>query len=185
MRINLQTLSHEPLVWKNTLPAKFKGVRLPGANLASAQGAFGSVCIQELHAKHFHIQYKVFDVLEQFTSSEKWQGDGWHTRLILRGHMLQSINACNESRIYKNQLTAISDPSLLVANTFEKKTCITFDTFFNKRIISETLNDYPSFFKVVSNQKPGNLLTAWSDVETFELVYSVLHSKYKKDVRAL
>lgn len=184
MRINLQTLSHEPLVWKKKLPPHFKGVRLPGGTVVSAHGAFGSVCIQEIHEKHFRIQYKVFDVTQHFITEEKWQGEGLHSRLVLKGQLQQSLNSFEENCSYTNQLTFIAAAAVLT-NTFEKNTCITFDTFFTEKIISEILSDYPALYKTIKNQNTQKPQTAWADHETFELVNSILHSKYKKDFRKL
>ena len=82
MNLNLHTLSHAPLLWKNKLPVHFKGLRLPGGSLASAEGTFGSVCLQEVREKNFCIRYRVFDILEPFTVKEKLQGDGLHTCLV-------------------------------------------------------------------------------------------------------
>jgi len=183
MRINLQTLSHEPLVWKKILPPHFKGVRLPGGTLASANGAFGSVCIQEIREKYFHIQYKVFDILQHFITEEKWQGEGLHSRLILKGQVQQSLNSFDQNCSYTNQLTITA--AAILTNTFEKNTCITFDTFFTEKIIAEILSEYPALYKTIKNQTTQNPQTAWADHETFELVNSILHSKYKRDFRKL
>ena len=85
MNLNLLTLSHQPLVWKDVFPIAFKGIRLPGSTLLSASGDFGTVCIQEFQTDHYSIRLNVFDLLQQFIIRTVAKESGIHTSLVLKG----------------------------------------------------------------------------------------------------
>lgn len=183
MRINLKTLSRAPLVWKKALPSPFAGVRLPGANLVSASGEFGSLCMQEFTGDHFSIRYNVFNVLQQFTLTGRSHDNGLYAQLILKGDMLQKANELNEYRFRTNQFTLINVSSSHFTSVFERGVYITFDTFFSNKMIREFLPFFPSLKKTIDKQENINAIPAWADIETIELVHDILHCRYETRIR--
>lgn len=182
MRINLKTLSHAPLVWKKTLPSSFVGVRLPGGNVISASGEFGSVCIQEFRGDHFCIRYNVFEILQHFILTNKIQEKGLCAQLVLKGDLIQKHDTLNEFHIRTNQFIINSTPSPILTLAFEKNIIVTFDTYFSGKIIKDFLPAFPVLKKIIKN-KEFHLSKLWADIETFDLAESILHCGYEKNLR--
>jgi AraC-like DNA-binding protein len=185
MRFNLQTLSRQPLVWKKIVPPGFKGVKLPGGTLASAQGEYGTLCIQEIREKDFIIQYKVFDIIQPLTIREIHSGQGIYTRLILKGNIRHHIKGFDKTLLQVNHLVYINTRSLSFENTVEEDLCITFDTFFTEKLVQDALKEYQGLQKVFSKNIKDKVYNTWADSGTYDIVYSILHSKYQKDFRKL
>jgi AraC-like DNA-binding protein len=185
MRLNLQTLSNKPLLWKNTLPSHFKGIRLPGGKISSAQGEFGSVCLQEIREKEFSIQYNVFDATEPLQVMEQLQEKGMFTRLILKGELFLDINDSGAKHFRTNHLIFIHTFPSTIFCSIRENTCITFDTFFTHSMVAELLKDFPGLQKLLNKNQKQAVYTTWADISAYDIVYSILRSKYKKDFQRL
>jgi hypothetical protein len=80
------------LIWSDSLPLAFKGLRLPGGKLASALCAFGSLCIQEFYGNQFTIRYTARDILQKLVLRSKSKQDGIHTEINLKGQAQHQLD---------------------------------------------------------------------------------------------
>ncbi len=107
MNIQLRTLSHGPLNWKDQLPPAFKGIRLPGGTISSSVGDFGSVCIQELKADNYFIRYNVFDIFQQFVTTIESKESGIHSSILLKGHANHEMTKIGKWTLRQNQFSLL------------------------------------------------------------------------------
>jgi len=183
MNQNLLTLSHGPLVWENTLPPAFKGLRLPGGTLASATGSFGSVCIQEFQADNYSIRFNVFDILQRFIARTSAKESGFHSRIILKGRVDHEMQHLGKWSLRQNQFTVLQAAGPEVTSFYDKNIHISFDAFFSMKLVSELFPLFPSINKQLSQNPVLIAASKWADAETLELVHSFLHCKYEKNFR--
>src|SRR5262245_41559849 len=132
MTLNLQTLSHEPLVWSEDLPAGFKGVVLPGSACTSAIGEFGSICIQEFSEAQYAIRFNVFDIIQRFILRFQYAESGLYSRIMLKGRSENEINPDVKWALRRNQFVLMNAPHLPVISHYNKQLHISFDTFFSR-----------------------------------------------------
>jgi len=182
MNQNLVTLSHSPLQWDNSLPPLFKGVRLPGSNIFSSSGDFGSVCIQEYVTETFFIRLNVFDLFQRFVIKTFSAESGIHTRLMLKGRVAEEIDSATKWSLHQNRFNIFYDKQTPITEVYEKNIHITFDTFFPKKLVEELLQLFP-----LNNKrfKSSSLLISsnWADIETLELANSILRCRYQNNLR--
>ncbi|HSU26791.1 MAG TPA: AraC family transcriptional regulator [Chitinophagaceae bacterium] len=183
MNQNLQTVSHEPLIWTEALPPRFKGIRLPGSTVSSSTGAFGSLCIQELESQHYSIRYNVFDIIQRFVLQVKSVEAGLHTRIMLKGHVDQEMNDDNKWSLRRNQVALLNASLPEITAFYNKNLHISFDTFFSRGLVNEILPMFPSVGKTFNEESPFLSTSHWADTETLELVHSILRCKYEKELR--
>jgi len=177
MKQSLAPLSHKLLEWKEAFPSAFKGVHLPGASVLSAAGNFGSVCIQEYHDNDFSVRFNVFDLLDRFIVKSFFKRSGIYSRLILKGRIDHETGTDIKWSLHRNQFSLIQSRGLATKETYEKSTHISFETYFSSALAKEILLLYPSY-------TPKQVGTGrWADLETIELVHTILHCKYDKQLR--
>ncbi len=121
MNLQLQSLSHPSLVWEKILPPDFSGVRLPGGDLNSATGEFGTICIQEYNSDHYSIRYHVLHTLQNFMLKIKTTQRGLFSQLVLHGGVHHQVNNKPGLSLKKNQFYATdASPFEFVASFNEK-----------------------------------------------------------------
>jgi len=190
MRETFQTLSHEPLVWKDDLPPGFAGVRLPGGTLASASGDFGSLCTQEFQGDNFSIRYTVFNILKSSTFNSHSNEDGLHVQIVLKGSLGYTFNGFYMVPVKSNQFLFLLTSHPVIKTVLEKTLAITFEAFFSQNIIKELIAFHPSLNKIIIKHQQDQVLKKKpkqlrADFETMELVHSILNCRYEKDFRRL
>ena len=180
MKPPLIPLSHKLLEWKESFPSAFKGVHLPGSSVLSSVGNFGSVCIQEYQGDDFSIRFNVFDLIERFVAKSFFRKAGIHSRLVLKGRIDHKTEADIRWSLRQSQFSLIGDSARSVKSvieTYEKNTHISFDTYFSMKLAKELLLLYPSYI-------PSPIsISRFADLETVELVHSILRCKYDKELR--
>ncbi|HMK18935.1 MAG TPA: AraC family transcriptional regulator [Chitinophagaceae bacterium] len=177
MKQPLIPLSHKLLEWKETFPSAFKGVHLPGATVLSAAGNFGSVCIQEYHDNDFSVRLNVLDLFDRFIVKSFFKRSGVYARLILKGRIDHEASMDIKWSLYRNQFALIQSRDLITKEIYEKNTHISFETYFSSALAKEILLLYPSY-------NPQQVVTGrWADLETLELVHTILHCKYNAQLR--
>jgi AraC-like DNA-binding protein len=108
---------------------------------------------------------------------------GLYIQLVLKGDWLQKQDEQNDHLIRAGQFTLTNTPSLIFTSVFQKGIYITFDTFFSDNLIREFLPSFPSLKKITAIQEDGYIARVWADIETVELVHSILHCHYEKKIR--
>jgi AraC-like DNA-binding protein len=180
MKPPLIPLSHKLPEWKESFPSAFKGVHLPGSTVLSSVGNFGSVCIQEYRGDGFSIRFNVFDLIERFVAKSFFRKAGIHSRLVLKGRIDHETDTDKKWSLRQSQFSLIDDPARSVKSvieTYEKNTHIIFDTHFSMKLAKELLLLYPSYI-------PSPIsISRFADLETVELVHSILRCKYDKELR--
>ena len=179
MKQPLIPLSHKMLEWKDTFPSAFKGVHLPGSTVLSSVGNFGSVCIQEYRSDDFSIRFNVFDLIERFVARSGIKRSGIQSRLVLKGRIGHEA-ADTKWTLRQGQFSLNGDSGKSLRSqveTYEKNTHISFDTYFSMKLTKELLVLYPSYTPATVG------ITRFADLETVELVHSILRCKYDKELR--
>lgn len=182
MHPDLKPLSYkEGFTWTDSVPANFKGIRLPGSRLASATGSFGSICIQEFQSEDFSIRLNVHDLAQQLILvNDHSHGSGFHSRILLKGQVSHQLNRV-KWELHPNQFSLIYAEGLRKKEIYDKNLHISFDTFFSFKWVRDILRLFTAFEKRMT-AKPL-VFTSWSDVETLELVQHIIHCKYEKGLR--
>ena len=181
MNLILRSLTHGPLIWKDVLPPVFKSWRLPGGKLASSVGEFGTICIQEFNTDHYSIRLHVFDLLQHFIARSIAKDTGLHAQLMLKGRVDQEM-ANKKCTLRQNQFGLQYVDNLDRKDIYAEKLHISFDTFFSGQLVNELLPLFPSLNKMTGQASLINP-PQWADAETLEIVHSILHCKYEKDLR--
>jgi len=180
MKPPLIPLSHKLLEWKDAFPSAFKGVHLPGSSVLSSVGNFGSVCIQEYNSDDFSIRFNVFDLIERFVVKSFFRKSGIYSRLVLKGRIDHKAETDIKWSLRQSQFSLIGDSDRSVRSvveTYERNTHIIFDTHFSMKLAKELLLLYPSYI-------PSPIsISRYADLETLELVHSILRCKYDKELR--
>jgi AraC-like DNA-binding protein len=186
MNLELQSLSHPSLIWEKILPPDFTGVRLPGGDLSSATGDFGTICIQEFKSDNYSIRYHVLHTLQKFILKIKTTQQGIYSQLVLHGEVYRQVNNRPDSLLKRNQFYAANTASHeFVASFKEKNIYHGFDTFFSSNLVSDVIEGFPSLQKNLQSISTHDMKHGvWADAETLEHAQSILRCKYKKDLRS-
>jgi len=181
MKFNLRSLTHGPLTWKDAFPPAFKGWRLPGGKFTSSTGEFGTICVQEFNTDHYSIRLNVFDIIQRFISRSISKEAGLHARLIIKGRVDQEMEKKMKSPLRQNQFSLYYSAKPDIATTHSEKLHIYIDTFFSGKLV----NELDTLFPIVNKMTGRALLVnppQWADTETLDLVHSILHCKYEKEL---
>jgi AraC-type DNA-binding domain-containing proteins len=182
MHFNLRSLTHEPLVWKDIFPPAFKGWRLPGGKLISSVGEFGTVCIQEYKTDHYSIRLNVFDIIQRFIARSFPGETGLYTKLVLKGRVELGMEKEKTYTLGQNQFILHYDAGHGTFGIYPNKLHISLETSFSPKLVNELNALFPGLDKKSRDDVPERSVY-WADVETLEIVHSLLHCKYEKELR--
>lgn len=189
MHLTWQTLSHAPLEFYADLPARFFGTRLPGGNVLSAEGQFGSLCIQEFDGGPFIIRYSVLDIEEDLTLLAKSHHIGLHTIIMLRNQLTPSIKNAGSIKLLEGQFTMLQANQPEATVSFKaRQRYETFETLYHPPIVEEVLIDFPTLAASLLKESPlhPNILVnsaEWTNEETKEIVSYILNYAQDKQWR--
>jgi AraC-like DNA-binding protein len=183
MNQKLHSLSHGTVVWAETLPPAFRGIRLPGGIITSGTGEFGSLCIQEFIGQRYTIRFNAFDVIQRFILRIRSTEIGLHTRILLRGHVDHEMEGAKQWSLRRNQIAILNAAAPEITEYYNKNFHTSFDTFFSRELVDELLPLFPQLGDTFSNENSFLNTSHWADGETMELVQGILRCKYEKELR--
>lgn len=178
----LRTLTHSALIWKDDLPVNFPGVRLPGGNVQSCTGEFGTICIQEFSTPEYRIRYHVAEFEERFLFQSNGFNTGVDSLILLTGNLQQEFDEYKRVNLFENQWWLVKAPfETITTAPGINKILQTFTIWFSQQFIDELLPIFPFVQEYIQLDEADTQLPntpAWADHEILEYVQSILKCSY-------
>ena len=181
-----EALSQANLAWENSLAQKSTAVLLPGGELMSASGPFGTVCLQEYPGNGYLIQYNHFDLLKPFSLKTSMPVVGWQIQMLLQGNPAMCKTNKKEWLLYKNQFSIFRTTGIH-SLFLEQGQHINFNIFIEDSLLQSLLPFFPDVNNkiIAATNQPGLLLRdpLWISWDILEQVQSVLHCRFVHNLR--
>lgn len=183
----LRTLTHSALTWKDDLPVNFPGVRLPGGNVQSCTGEFGTICLQDFSTADYRIRYDVAEFQERFLFQNNGHDTGVDSLILLTGNLRQEFDVHRQVHLFENQWWLVKAPFATITTVPDiNKIIQTFTIWFSQQFIDELLPIFPFVHQYIQLEEADTQLPntpAWADHETLEYVQSILKCSYTDEWR--
>ncbi|MEP7375871.1 MAG: AraC family transcriptional regulator [Chitinophagaceae bacterium] len=177
MTCNIQTLSHEPLIWKDDFPPGFAGLHLPGGTILSASGEFGHLCVQEYSTESFCLRYNEFRFDQPFILQADIADAALFSQLVLNGKAQQYISDALQWPLSKNQFVLVDHASLQMDASYSPQSAFSsIETLFSEQWLMEMKELFPGY-------KIGMAFPRWADANTLDQVYTILRCPFDKNLR--
>lgn len=155
MKIQVEPLSHPTLQFSAVLPERFSGERLGGADILSAMGDFGSLCIQEFDGTNFLIRYSVLVIHEAFSVRIKSFFNGLYGVIVQRGQIEADIFGAGQFGMSEGQFSFIHASEPEVKMLFEpNQQYIFFEVILSDLFSIEIISEFKQLSPVFSKQSP-------------------------------
>ena len=175
-----QPLSHSKFAWHNDGPPP--ALQLAGARIFRTSGAFGSICLQELHQGNYSLLLSILDLRHKFTGLFHSPPGSLHTRILLKGHEKRQLPSGNSCALRRHQFTAIVAGSVEKI-AYDKDLHISFDIFFKPGMLREISPAFPFVKRLLSAAKPNCTEPQWADVQTLDAIHAILDCPHEEQLR--
>src|SRR4051812_4376169 len=91
MNYNLVSSLHGPLVLKPSVPAGFSNILIPGSEIASTEGEFGHLLLQEIQSDQFTINFNVYRIHQDISLQFTTDTDALQAHVLLKNDLRYNI----------------------------------------------------------------------------------------------
>jgi AraC-like DNA-binding protein len=176
-------LSHPGLSWQSTLPPAFKGYRLPGGEVHSASGVFGTITIQQYIHPKFSIRLYTCHLQQAFIFLPRENNNCLRTFLSPDAKWKIQDDPSHALPVKKHHAAFINFASSPVTISFTPTAVTLFQVDFNETLIKELAENI--------GQPPAQLAKATVAVSTsaagtdiLAIIQSILHCTFDPVIRS-
>lgn len=169
-------------------PANLVGIRLPGSETLFSEGEFGTITIQEFHAKHFSIRYSIFTFLKKMSILFEEENSIIKSRLSLKGDIKIKLESAKELHLKESQFALFREDKNETIFFDKGNEFRIFDTAYSQELIKGLLTTFPSLNDFVvkpANSKKPPLIHSFASGSMIEIVYDILKCPHDGNLRKL
>ena len=188
MNYNLVSSLHGPLALKSSVPTGFSNMIIPGSEIASAEGEFGHLLLQEIQSDQFAINFNVYRMQQDVSLQYTTHTDALHAHVLLKNNLRYYIEGVGNIALREGQFNILHSPTSVSTVYFEKgHEYRTFNTYYSTEILVQLFPFFPELQDFVShkNGEPGLLFdnAGWTTIQMVDIITSLLHCPYDETLR--
>ncbi len=112
INLRLTSFSYGPIVTKPEIPAELMSLVVPGSETMAAEGPYGKILIQEIHAGEMTILYNIYRLKEDLAIDFQCNSTTLRTHIALKNDSQYYITGMGDLYLAEGQFTIIDAPNI-------------------------------------------------------------------------
>lgn len=191
MDLTIQTSANEILPLRPAVPSGWlSDMRIPGSNVWSAEGDFGTIFLEEYRSGPFTIRFTFFRLVKKMTLYFSTQSPAICTRIATKNNWRFSIGTAGNIKLREGQFALYRVGTGREKLSFEKgKEYQSFEAICPPGKLEGLTSIFPSladFLGNVDNRKASFLVNkpSWVGPEAMDIVRDIPDCSFEKSLRA-
>jgi AraC family transcriptional regulator, transcriptional activator of the genes for pyochelin and ferripyochelin receptors len=187
INLRMSSFTYGPIVANPVVPPSLSSLVIPGSEAASAEGAYGKILFQEIHAGEITILYIVYQVKEDLAIDFKCSPGTLQTHVALKNDSQYYISGVGDFYLAEGQFNIIDAPDLEGTYFLEHgKEYHTMHVVFSSEFLDKLLPifHYLEEWLASDSPRPRPLFKvhSWLSVQLKDVIDRILHCQYKDEL---
>jgi AraC family transcriptional regulator, transcriptional activator of the genes for pyochelin and ferripyochelin receptors len=183
----MSSFTYGPIIVKPGVPAELSSLVIAGSEVASAEGRYGKILLQEIHAGEITILYKIYQMKEDLAIDFKCNPGTLQTHVALKNDSQYHINGIGDFYLAEGQFNIIDAPDLEGTYFLEHgKEYRTLHVVFSSQYLDKLLPvfHYLEEWLASDSPRPRPLFTvhSWLSVQLKDVIDKILYCHYKDEL---
>lgn len=187
INFRMSSFTYGPVNTSPVIPSCLSAHVIPGSESASAEGAYGKILFQEIHAGDITIIYNVYQVNEDLALDFKCSPGTLHTHIALKNDSQYYISGIGDFYLAEGQFNVIEAPDLEGTYFLERgREYHTLHVVFSSEFLDKLLPvfHYLEEWLASDSPRPRPLFKvhSWLTVQLKDIIDRILHCQYADEL---
>ena len=188
INLRMSSFSFGPIVFQSVVPEEFSSHLIPGAEIASAEGDYGKIFFQEIHAGDITVIYKIYQIKEDLALDFQFTPGMLQAHIALKNDCHYYVRGIGEVYLAEGQFNLLDAPYLEGTVFLEQgKEYRSIHIIFSPAFIEKLLPFFHHFEEwLTSDSTEPRLLFnihSWLSPQLKDIVDRILHCYFPDEVQ--
>lgn len=188
--LRMSSFTYGHITARAVVPAAMSSLLLPGAEVATAEGPFGKILFQAVHAGEITFLYTVVQAQEDIALDFSCEPEAIQVHAALKNDSLFFIRGIGDMQLIEGQYNILDAPQLEGTYYLEKgKEYRLLHIDFSSQLLDRLLPAFPYLEEWLASdsERPRTLfkVNTWLTTQLRDIIDRVLHSNYTNEMQEL